>query len=368
MMLKRLPQNLVHILFVTCVTSCGAESSAQGEVGYPGKLWITVSELQTLVLRPLEKAELGRRSRQISVPDLFRRNENADTALLGGTYLAFIDEDLDQQAKLRDTCTELIGREIGAVDGLGDGESLALARNLPAVLISCKLLGMAADPEFVAWVEALDDRVLGAQERSLRSTHEHRANNWGTHAGAARASRAAFLDDPDAMAEVAQVFSAWVGESGRAWPFRFGDDLSWHSDDPPSRGINPALAVKDGHSLDGVLPDDQRRGGEFRWPPPKEPYVWEALQGATVTAQILHDNGYPAWEWGDQALLRAVLWLLHECKFRPEGDDLWMLALIDRNYGTQFTSRLEQATAKPGKNMGFTGVSHLIKLHVQQQP
>ena len=63
-------------------------------------------------------------------------------------------------------------------------------------------------------------------------------------------------------------------------------------------------ATHRGHSIDGVLPDDQRRGGPFEWPPPRENYVYEALQGATVQAALLSRAGYDAWDWGDQALLR----------------------------------------------------------------
>jgi len=62
--------------------------------------------------------------------------------------------------------------------------------------------------------------------------------------------------------------------------------------------------TKDGHRIDGVLPDDQRRGGSFGWPAPRENYVWEALQGALAQAVILHRAGYDVWNWEDRALLR----------------------------------------------------------------
>lgn len=367
-MLAGLLRISTSVLFVLCVTNCGAEPVSHTPLAYPGKLWITVAELQAISPSSVEKAELRRRSKAISVPALFRRNEQADTALLAGTYLALMEDQSIEQARLRSICKRLVGSEVGAADGFGDGESLALARNLPAVLIACKLLGLDTDAGFTQWVRGLEDRKLGNQQRSLRTTHERRPNNWGTHAGAARAARAAFLGDSEAMAQVAQVFAAWVGEEDRGARFRFGEDLSWQPEGDQLFGVNPVTAVREGHSLNGVLPDDQRRGGSFRWPPPKEPYVWEALQGAVVTAQILHDNGYTAWQWGDQALLRAVNWLVGECSFRPVGDDLWVLALIDYNYGTQFTTREEQLRAKPGKNMGFIAMSHPVAPRQGKQP
>ena len=74
-------------------------------------------------------------------------------------------------------------------------------------------------------------------------------------------------------------------------------------------GINPKGGQIDGHSVDGVLPEDQRRSGGFSWPPPKENYVWGALQGATFQAQMLSRQGYDAWHWSDSAILRALTWL-----------------------------------------------------------
>lgn len=64
-----------------------------------------------------------------------------------------------------------------------------------------------------------------------------------------------------------------------------------------SASIPPAAHAK-GNDLDGVIPDDQRRGGTYTWPPPRENYVWEALQGAVAQAHMLHRRGYPAWGMG----------------------------------------------------------------------
>ena len=125
-----------------------------------------------------------------------------------------------------------------------------------------------------------------------------------------------------------------------------GSAISRHQ----SGSTRPA-AEHAGHSIDGVLPDDQRRSGGFRWPPPKENYVWEALQGATLEAELLGRAGYPAWDWSDQALLRAVNWLYKVDHYPAQGDDSWLPWLIDRRYGTDFHT---SAPSTPGKNFGFT--------------
>jgi hypothetical protein len=98
-----------------------------------------------------------------------------------------------------------------------------------------------------------------------------------------------------------------------------------------------------------VLPDDQRRAGGWSWPPPKENYVWEGLQGAIVQAELLHHAGYDVYSWQDRALLRAYTWLHTVCTFLAEGDDTWQAWIVNARYGTSFP-----AGSGIGKNMGFT--------------
>ncbi len=105
--------------------------------------------------------------------------------------------------------------------------------------------------------------------------------------------------------------------------------------------------------MDGLLPDDQRRAGTFTWPPPCENYVWEALQGAVVSAEMLTRAGYPAFLWEDRAILRAVQWLYdHDCP--ATGDDEWLPALVNAAYGTDFPG----GDRPHGKGMGFTQWTH----------
>ena len=132
-------------------------------------------------------------------------------------------------------------------------------------------------------------------------------------------------------------------------------ELAWQADPSRPVAINPRGATRDGHSLDGVLPDDQRRSGGFVWPPTKENYVWEALQGALVQAVILHRAGFDVWNWSDQALLRAVTWLHQQCQFPATGDDTWQPHVINRFYASRFPAPVP---ANEGKNMGWTDWTH----------
>ncbi len=119
-------------------------------------------------------------------------------------------------------------------------------------------------------------------------------------------------------------------------------------------GINPKGAVKEGHSIDGALPEEMRRAGSFQWPPAYTNYAWGALQGAVVQAEILYQAGYDAWQWEDQALLRAVEFH-YGLGWKPSGDDQWIPHLIDARYGTHFADNL---SAGPGKIMGWTAWTH----------
>ena len=88
----------------------------------------------------------------------------------------------------------------------------------------------------------------------------------------------------------------------------------------------------------------------FRWPPPHENYVYEGLQGALVQAVILKRAGFDAFNWGDQALLRAVRWLYDTAHFHAVGDDTWIPYVVNYFYGTNFPA---PEAARAGKNVGL---------------
>ena len=254
-------------------------------------------------------------------------------------------------AGMRKEALGLIRAAIGTERG---GRTLALARNLAGYVIAADIIDLPRyDPAFDRdvfrpWLTSLLRTELDSF--TLRSTQEDRPNNWGTHAGAARMAVAIYLGDAVELDRAATIFRGWLGDRAAYSSFTWGD-LAWQCDPAAPVGINPVGCRRAGHSIDGVLPDDQRRSGGFRWPPPKENYVWEALQGATLQAELLTRVGYPAWDWGDKALLRAVTWLYRVDHYPAEGDDSWLPWLVDRRYGTHFHG---SGPTIPGKSFGFT--------------
>lgn len=308
-------------------------------------IWTNATELQDLPTSGLAWKHMTAAADMLGIaPNLADQNEQTNVCVLAGALIYARTGWDTYRKKVIESCVGAIGTERG-------GETLAFGRKLVAYVVAADLVKLPPDEgrRFRQWLaRAMDEPLAG---RTLRSTHERRPNNWGTHAGASRASVAVYLNDKADLERTARVFKGYLGDCEAYRDFHFGDDLSWQANPLRPVGVNPKGAVKSGRSLDGVLPDDQRRSGPFRWPPPKENYAYEALQGALVQAVILHRAGYDVWNWEDKALLRAFEWLRSEADFPAEGDDTWLVHIINRYYGTRFPTPIP---ARPGKNMGWT--------------
>lgn len=246
--------------------------------------------------------------------------------------------------------------------GIYNGRALALGRELAAYVIAADLINLktydpAMDVTFRGVIRALLTTPTTDGPGNLIECNEERPNNWGMHCGASRAAVAAYLGDATQLARVAQVFKGWLGDRSSYAGFAYGD-LSWQCDSTKPVGINPTGCTKSGHSIDGVLPDDQRRSGGFTWPAPQENYVYEALQGALAEAVILNRAGYDTFNWQDHALQRAFKWLLTQDNFAATGDDTWEPHIINYFYaaiGYQITAPVP---TQPGKNVGWTDWTH----------
>jgi len=299
-------------------------------------------------------------------PDLQNGDQETNVLVLARALVFARTGDSRCRDEVLAACRAVIGTEDGRQPGRPDNWSaaraLAPARELPAYVLAAELVGLPEDleREFTTWLRTLLDRSLDGL--TLRTCHEQRPNNWGTHAGAARVAIAAYLGDRAELERTATVFRGWLGDRDAYHDFRFRG-LDWQATPRHPVGVNPKGATRDGHSIDGVLPDDQRRsevaGGGFVWPPPKEGYVWEALQGALLQATLLQRAGFTdVFEWQDRALLRAYRWLNDVCQFPAEGDDTWQLPLVDRVYGTHFW---DGKPTRAGKNAGWTCWTHASK-------
>ena len=237
---------------------------------------------------------------------------------------------------------------MSAIGTEGGTSELQIARNTTSYVIAADLIDFKTfrptdEAVFRRWLVDLRYQCFG--RHSFYSASEKRGNNWGTMSSAARLAAALYArkygvpagtclsfdscnlsdaslycSNPDAdITRLAAVWKGYLGDRSSYADFAYGE-LSWQFDSSRPVGINPVGATKQGHNIDGVLPDDQRRSGSFSWPPDKTGYSWEGLQGAVVTTEMLSRAGYDAWNWEDQAIRRAVEWL-HTTQFSDGRTD-----------------------------------------------
>lgn len=276
---------------------------------------------------------------------------------------------------------EAIESAVGTERG---GRTLALGRNLLSYVIAADLIDLrsydpARNTSFRQWLAAVRHEPLdsgAAPDQTLIGTAERSPSNWGGMASASRAAIDAYLGDETDLARAAKVMKGWLGDRS-AYPaipgplfepddigkgFRAGgynDDLSWQADPARPRGVNPKGAMKDGHSIDGALPDDMRRGGPFHWPPAYTLYPREALSGYVALAELLYRQGYDVYRWEDKALLRATRFLYELGRTFPE-EEWWEPStpaywIINARYGASFPV---EVNSKFGRNVGWTDWTH----------
>jgi hypothetical protein len=285
-----------------------------------------------------------------AVPSLGDERDRGNIRMLAKAY-AFVRTGIPRYRE------EVVDGLIHVMGSEDSGRTLGLGRNLLAVVISAQLVGLESTswgPLFAQWLAAVrtEERLDG---RSLVETHEDRPNNWGTYAGASRMAADLYLRDFDDFADAVRVFRGYLGDRAAWSRFEYGLDLSWHADPANPVPVNPLGATLLGFSVDGVLPDDQRRAGPFRWPPPVSNYPYGALQGAVAQAVIAGRHGHPAWELGDAALVRALRWLEDQMGAPIQGDDAWLGHTVNHFCGTDFPAPVP---AQPGKNMAWTDWTH----------
>ena len=280
-----------------------------------------------------------------SKPDISNQDDPTNVRVLAAAIVYARTGDATYKTKVDNACQKVVGTEAG-------GRTLAWGREAGAYALAADLVGYKS-AAFSAWLKAVADTHLGSDLKiTLRQMFYKRPNNWGSMAFGSLTAIYAYLGDKKLLADVRDY---WVkGVVGPNPGLTYGSDLSWHADATNLRMINPKGATKQGVIIDGIIPDDMRRGGAFTTSTPKATgYPWEHLQGVLMAARILQRRGAPIWQVGDQAIHRAAHALQVQIKgtFVAAGDDLWQLAFLDDAYKTSWTAGQDVWGA--GKNAGF---------------
>jgi hypothetical protein len=217
------------------------------------------------------------------------------------------DERYGQRA--RDGIMAAIGTERpGATNSI-----LALGRQLGAYVLAADFIKLdgADDARFRTWLTDIRTKDLGGHGRwtTLIGTHEDSANNWGAFAGASRIAASLYLGDTADVAKATQVFRGFLGDRDSWNRFQpVEGSASWACDAKRYVPLNPPC-TRNGIDLDGAIVRDIDRGGNLKWPPGRKgvAYTLEALQGLSLQAELITENGYgDAWHWSDDALRRAA--------------------------------------------------------------
>jgi len=235
--------------------------------------------------------------------------------------------------------------------------ALALGRELGAYVIASDLIG-ATDAEVGYnqrdFYRGLLTKATSGGPSNLINCARQRPNNWGTHAMGAISCVYSKYGTESEKDDLYKIFQGWLGDRSAYKGFQYGD-LSWQADPANPVGINPKGARKQGVNIDGVLPDDQRRGGGFTTgDPPNENYVYEALQGALLCAIVLERTGRSCASKSDEAMYRAYRWLIDVNHFSPSGDDSWEPWALRKLYPAHKAQINASSPTTPGKNFGFT--------------
>lgn len=331
-------------------------------------IWITKEDLSRLPTSGAAWNNLLSFAGQSGTPDLSNQDDRTDTitvakalvyARTGNTSYA------DQVVAILKTLVDTHPMsESGQWDALGIVRSLG-SYAIAASLIDLPTYNSGFDQTFFRpWLSLARKTVVEGGRGSVISIHEKRPNNWGTHASASRIAADLYLKDTTDLARAIQVFRGYLGNRSQysedtSPGFAYGE-LSWQPDPNNPVPLTGPGTTKNGHDMDGVRPDDQRRCGTFTWPPCKTNYTWEGLQGIIVSAELLYRAGYPSFEWDNRAILRATDWhyrtIFNDGKNFPAiGDDQWMIWVINKRYGTLYPSA---SGVSPGKMVGFTDWTH----------
>jgi hypothetical protein len=333
----------LRCLLVTLVVLIGTLSLVSAAQAAPYKgLWLTTSELASASTSGLPTSTCA--------IDLKNQDSNCDVQTLGAAILAAKTGNTTLAASVRSTIMSSIGTE-------NSGRSLALGRNLGAVVLAADLVNLNATSDkaaFDAWLSTIATKALGGSDGppSLKACADQRPNNWGTWCRFSWTAVAQYQGNTADLNHLTAISLGYLGDRSKYTGYSYGD-LSWQANTAAPVGINPKGAVKNGVNIDGVLPDDQRRGGGC-CTLTKENYVHEALQGVVGQAYLFgHNSTVNLWDAVDVAIKRAVDHSYDVVNFPFAGDDAPITPIFNRAYGASRTS----STGTVGKGYGYTATA-----------
>ncbi len=321
-----------------------------------GSIWISPAEIAALptsgtAWEKLKSAATG----DLGTVNLGDNTSTHDTNILALAYYAVRLSSPADKAR--------VAQEISTVPGSSRTRALEFCRNITdyviaADVIDLKTVNPTVDANFRSYIRNwvfVDNSLSGhSGGDGVHGTAEKSANNWGGMCRASYAVTARYLGDSTALDNVTKWHKGFLGDRA-TYSGLTHSSSSWHADSSAPRGINSKGATIAGNNVDGVLPEDQRRTGEYAWPAPKGSYPWEGMQGALLTDVVLQRAGKITPNYQDSAMVRAYNWLYTVNGNPASGDDNYQMWIVNKVYGTTYPTQVGVA---PGKNMAWTDWTH----------
>lgn len=238
------------------------------------------------------------------------------------------------------------------------GRTLAWARETGAYAIAADLVGYRTAAFEKKMRDMAETYKCSQLNKTLLEMYKMRPNNWGSQAFGSLTAIYRYLGDTRKLQEVRTHYVLSV--NGRMPSSAIFGSLSWQCNSSDPRWINKkgcVITCGSSVNVDGIIPDDMRRGGSCQPNPLHTGYPWEGLQGFTMAARILDRAGLGIWQEGDRAICRAAS-ALQDGRFgsawRATGDDEWQLPFLDNGCGTNWSASYGTSRKwTAGKNTGW---------------
>jgi hypothetical protein len=361
-------------IFIMSTNSCSKNPVVpnKSEDNKSKGLWAAEDELkQNPMSGPAWEAVLAAASADFSKPVIANNNSNDDVNCLAAAIVYARTGNQAYRNKVIAALDFNVTREHPGFDNNG---ILPWCRNVGAYALAANLVNYST-PALEKWFRDMVETYKDPNNHnnSIEEIYYRRPNNWGTMAFGTLCAVYGYLQD---SAKLVAIRNYWIQMVKGPNPgVTYGADKSWHVDQNNLRLINPKGSIKEGLNIDGVMPDDMRRNGSFRNPPPTSntDYHWEVLQGVVMGARILerYHPDLSIWDVDDKAILRAfkileVEWRRdfdsEESSWAAANDDAWMLPFIDDAFGTDFSRNTVEPVRiwRHGKNAGWPYVLRSI--------
>lgn len=305
-----------------------------------GKVWDTVLKVA--------KATLG-------TPNIADMNSSHDLRTVGCALAAVRLNDIGLKKKATDSLVRAIGTE----DNI---RWLEIGRNLGGYVVTADLLNITSGPVY-DWLKSFMTRKLpdnnGAGLDTIKENAWSSGSNASAQMGWVHAALSVYLGDRDSLDWGWTAFRRYCGDRTSTWKMNSNND-AWQAIPNDVVGIqNVGAKSVDGINIDGAISNDMWRSN----PKPVANLVWKdfghypwvGLNGAVLAAEIFYRQGYPAYEVGDKALLRAAAYLyqlsLKDVGWYEPGTRKDAKYLLNTRYGIHYP-----LTLPVGSNglVGFT--------------